>query len=150
MNAIELLERDHTRIRTLFSDLENAKDTQELKESFEKLDNVLTLHARAEEEVLYPHSTTCKGTEELIQHGLQDHHRGDEMIAQIKSISADQPEFKKKVSELQELMETHLAEEENELFPKVRECLSPEEQENLASELTETKSELAEEVLDKK
>jgi hemerythrin superfamily protein len=125
MDAIELLERDHTRIRTLFSDLENAKDTQDLEENFEKLDNVLTLHARAEELVLYPQTSTCEGTGELIEHGWQDHHRGDEMVSQIKSISVDEPEFKKKLGELQELMETHLVEEKNELFPKVRECLSP-------------------------
>jgi len=43
MDAIELLEKDHTRIRTLFSDIENTQDFQEIKESFEKLDNVLTL-----------------------------------------------------------------------------------------------------------
>jgi len=149
MDAIELLEKDHTRIRTLFSDIENTQDFQEIKESFEKLDNVLTLHARSEELVLYPQASTCTGTEDLIDHGRKDHKRGDEMILEIKSLSSDQSEFKKKVSELQEFMENHLMEEENELFPKVRECLSPDARQKLASQLTETKSELAEEIVDK-
>jgi hemerythrin superfamily protein len=149
MDAIELLERDHTRIRTLFSDIENTQDFQELEENFKKLDNVLTLHARSEELVLYPQAITCRGTEDLIERGQRDHTRGDEMILEIKSLSSDQSEFKKKVSELQEFMENHLIEEENELFPKVRECLSPEEREELASQLTETKSELADKVVDK-
>lgn len=48
------------------------------------------------------------------------------MILEIKSLAADRSEFKQKIGELQEFMENHLIEEESELFPKVRECLSPE------------------------
>jgi hemerythrin superfamily protein len=148
MDAIELLEKDHTTIRTLFSDIQSTQDSQELEENFKKLAKLLTLHARSEELVLYPQSITCSGTEDLIEHGRKDHSRGDEMILEINSLAADRPEFKQKVSELQEFMENHLIEEENELFPKVRECLSPEERQELASQLTETKSELAKKVVD--
>ena len=70
------------------------------------------------------------------------------MILEIKSLAADRSEFKQKIGELQEFMENHLIEEENELFPKVRECLSPEQRQELASELTETKSELVDKVVD--
>ena len=148
MDAIELLEKDHTTIRTLFSNIEKTQDSEELEENFTKLAKLLKLHARSEELVLYPQASTCTGTEDIIEHGWNDHHRGDEMILEIKSLASDRPEFKQKVSELQEFMENHLIEEENELFPKVRECLSPEERQELASQLTETKSELVEKVVD--
>ncbi len=148
MDAIELLEKDHATIRTLFSDIEKTQDSQELEENFTKLAKLLTLHARSEELVLYPQASTCTGTEDLIEHGWKDHHKGDEMILEIKSLAADRSEFKQKIGELQEFMENHLIEEENELFPKVRECLSPEQRQELASELTETKSELVDKVVD--
>ena len=147
MDAIELLEKDHTTIRTLFSDIEKTQDAEKLEENFTKLAKLLILHARSEELVLYPQAITCTGTEDLIEHGEKDHHKGDEMILEIKSFSSDRPEFKQKIGELQEFMENHLIEEENELFPKVRECLSPEQRQELASQLTETKSELVEKVV---
>ena len=148
MDAIELLEKDHATIRTLFSDIEKTQDSQELEENFTKLAKLLKLHARSEELVLYPQAITCTGTEDLIEHGWKDHHKGDEMILEIKSLAADRSEFKQKIGELQEFMENHLIEEENELFPKVRECLSPEQRQELASDLTETKSELVDKVVD--
>ncbi len=148
MDAIELLERDHGRIRTLFSEIQETDDHQELEDRFEKLDNLLTLHARAEELVLYPQASNCENTVELIDKGRNEHTTGDRLLLEIKSITSKQSEFKKKVSQLQEFMENHLAEEENDLFPKVRECLSPETIEELGKQLTETKSELAEQIID--
>jgi len=52
MDVIKLLEKDHGRIRSLFCDLEGTNEPQELEDHFDKLDNILTIHARAEELVL--------------------------------------------------------------------------------------------------
>ena len=41
MDAIELLEKDHATIRTLFSDIEKTQDSQELEENFTKLAKLL-------------------------------------------------------------------------------------------------------------
>ncbi len=70
------------------------------------------------------------------------------MVLEIKSISPNEPKFKEKISELQEFMLNHLDEEENELFPKVRECLDAEKLEQLATQLQETKASLADKVAD--
>ncbi|MGL4622198.1 hemerythrin domain-containing protein [Chroococcidiopsis sp.] len=148
MDAIELLERDHSRIRTLFSDIQGTDDPQGVEDSFEKLDNLLTLHARSEELVLYPQASNCENTLELIDKGREEHNKGDRMIMEIKSINPQESEFKQKINQLQEFMENHLNEEENELFPKIRECLSDETREQLGNQLKETKSELADKVLD--
>ncbi len=69
MDVIEMLDKDHKRIRSLFSEIESAKDSQEIYDSFDKLDNILTIHARAEELVLYPQSRNCEDTVTLIDKG---------------------------------------------------------------------------------
>jgi len=146
MNAIEMLNKDHARIRSLFSELEETNDPQELNDCFDKLDNILTIHARSEELVLYPQSRNCEGTEALIDKGEEDHAKGDQMVLEIKFISPDESKFKEKVRELQNFMLNHLNEEENELFPKVRQCLNDEKLEELAHQLQKTKASLADEV----
>ncbi len=119
MDAIEVLEKDHGRIRTIFSDLESTDDPQELEDNFDKLDNILTIHAQAEELVLYPQARNCEDTVELIDKGHKEHTKADQMVLAIKSISPKTSEFKDKISELKEFMLNHLDEEENDLFPKV-------------------------------
>lgn len=148
MSVIEMLEADHVRIRSLFSDIEGTDNPEELQDYFDKLDNFLTIHARAEELVLYPQSRNCKDTVELIDKGQEQHAKGDQMVLEIKSTSSNSSKFKEKVGELQEFMLNHLDEEENELFPKVRECLDDEKLEELATQLKETKSSLVEKVVD--
>lgn len=148
MSVIEMLEADHVRIRSLFSDIEGTNEPEELQDYFDKLDNFLTIHARSEELVLYPQSRNCKDTVELIDKGQEQHAKGDQMVLEIKSTSSNSSEFKEKVGELQEFMLNHLDEEENELFPKVRECLDDEKLEELATQLKETKSSLVEKVVD--
>lgn len=148
MGVIELLEKDHGRIRSLFSDIEGSDDPQELQDYFDKLDNILTIHARAEELVLYPQARNCEDTVELVDKGHKEHDKGDQMVLQIKSTSPNESEFKEKVSELQEFMLNHLDEEENELFPRVRQCLNDETLEQLGTQLTEAKTSLVDKVVD--
>ena len=147
MDAIETLEKDHARIRSLFSNIEGTEDPQELEDNFEKLGNILTIHAEAEEQVLYPQASNCEGTAELIAQGHQEHDKGDQMVLEIKSISPNESKFKEKVRELQEFMLNHLDEEENELFHKVRHCMSDQKLEQLGTEIKETKANVAHEVI---
>ena len=148
MSLIEMLEKDHVRIRSLFCDLEGANDPQELEDYFNKLSNILTIHAEAEEQVLYPESGNFEDTAQLTDKGQQEHDKGDQMVVEIKSISPNEPEFKEKVRELQEFMLNHLDEEENELFPRVRQCMNDEKLEQLATELQKTKASLTDKVAD--
>ncbi|MBW4577407.1 MAG: hemerythrin domain-containing protein [Aphanothece sp. CMT-3BRIN-NPC111] len=148
MDGIESLEKDHDRIRSLFSELEGTADPHELQDSFDKLGNLLTIHAEAEEQVLYPEARNCEGTAELIDKGQYEHDKGDQMVLAIKSISANESEFKAKVRELQEFMLNHLDEEENDLFPRVRQCMSDNKLDKLGNQLRETKANVAPKVVD--
>ncbi len=148
MDAIETLEKDHDRIRSLFSEFNETTDPQELQDCFDKIGNILTIHAEAEEQVLYPEATNCEGTGEVIAKGYQDHDKGDQMVLEIKSISPSQSEFKQKVKELQSFILNHLDEEENDLFPKVRQGIDDRKLEELATEIKHTKAEVASKVVD--
>ena len=148
MDGIESLEKDHDRIRSLFVEVEGTVDPHELQDSFGKLGNLLTIHAEAEEQVLYPEARNCEGTAELIDKGQHEHDKGDQMVLAIKSISANESEFLAKVRELQEFMLNHLDEEENELFPRVRQSMNDKKLEQLGTQLKETKADVTHKVID--
>lgn len=148
MDAIETLKKDHDRIRSLFSELNETTEPQELQDCFDKLSNILTIHAEAEEQVLYPKANNCQGTGEVITKGYEDHDKGDQMVLEIKSINPSESEFKQKVKELQSFMLNHLEEEENDLFPKVRQGMDDHKLEELATEIKHTKAEVASKVVD--
>ena len=143
MDAIETLEKDHHRIRSLFSEFNETTDPQELQDCFDKIGNILTIHAEAEEQVLYPEASKCEDTDEVIAKGYEDHDRGDQMVIEIKSLNPSESQFKQKVKELQSFMLNHLDEEENELFPKVRQGMDDRKLEELATEIKHTKAEVA-------
>ena len=148
MDAIETLEKDHDRIRSLFSEFDETTDPQELQDCFEKIGNILTIHAEAEEQVLYPEASKCEGTSELITKGHQEHDKGDQMVIEIKSLNPSESQFKQKVKELQSFMLNHLDEEENDLFPKVRQGMDDRKLEELATEIKHTKAEVAAKVIE--
>jgi hemerythrin superfamily protein len=146
MGIIEFLEKDHDRIRSLFSELEGTDAPQDLDDCFDKLDNILTIHARVEELVLYPEVRNWEDTFELIDRGQQEHTKGEQMVLVIKSTTSNSSEFKENISELQKFMLNHLHEEENDLFPKVRQGMDDEKLEQLGNQLREAKVTLADKI----
>jgi len=148
MDGIEALEKDHDRIRSLFGELESNTEPEKLQDSFEKLGNILTIHAEAEEQVLYPQASSYEGTAEWIDKGRQEHDKSDELVLALKSINPKESEFKQKIGELQTFMLSHLDDEEKQLFPKVRQYMSDRKLEELGKEIRETKAEVAPKVVD--
>lgn len=148
MDAVETLEKDRDRIRSLFSEFDKTTDPQQLQDCFDKIGNILTIHAEAEEQVLYPEASNYEGTSKLIAKGHQDRDKGDRMVLEIKFINPSQSEFKQKVKELQSFMLNHLAQEENDLFSKVRQCMDDRQLEQLVTEIKHTKAEVASKVVD--
>lgn len=148
MDGIEALEKDHDRIRSLFCELESNTEPEKLQDSFEKLGNILTIHAEAEEQVLYPEASIYEGTAELIDKGRQEHDKSDELVLALKSINPKESEFRQKIGELQTFMLSHLDDEEKQLFPRVRQYMSDRKLEELGKEIRETKAEVAPKVVD--
>ncbi|MDY0067954.1 MAG: hemerythrin domain-containing protein, partial [Steroidobacteraceae bacterium] len=52
-DAVALLKQDHRTVETLFSEFENAEESEQSSIA-EKVCQLLTVHAQIEEEILYP------------------------------------------------------------------------------------------------
>jgi hemerythrin superfamily protein len=81
----------------------------------------LTLHTQVEEEILYPAArVVLTRDEDLVDEAYVEHAGAKSLIAQIKTMTSDQPLFDAKVHVLGEYIAHHVKEEENEFFPKLR------------------------------
>ena len=54
MNIVEIITMDHRKVDTIFMEIEKTEDPQKLQEFFGQLYKDLSVHAEAEEQVVYP------------------------------------------------------------------------------------------------
>ena len=54
MDALQILEQDHRKVKILFREVKDANDPGKKKELFDKIDGELETHTHIEETVFYP------------------------------------------------------------------------------------------------
>lgn len=139
-DAVALLIEDHNKVKQLFREFEKCDD-QELKHDLaQQICMNLTIHATIEEEIFYPAARAETGDEDQVDEALEEHATMKELIANIRGMSADDDELDSVVQQLREAVEHHVTEEEQEMFPQVRE--SEAELEELCEQMQDRKEEL--------
>jgi hemerythrin superfamily protein len=140
-SAIELLKSQHREVEELFEKFEKASKATAKRQVAEQICDKLTVHATIEERHFYP-AVKAKQTEDLLLEALEEHLAAKRVMADLLDLKPSDETFEPKVKVLQEQIEHHVEEEEEELFPKVEKLLSAEELEGLAQEMTATQTEL--------
>jgi hemerythrin superfamily protein len=143
LNIQDVIRLDHNKVNTLFTELLQSNNPQKIQEYFGQIYKDLTAHAEAEEEVVYPRVRSFYGqdnTQELYDEQADMKRRLD----QIKSISPSAPEFKDRVKELMDIVGDHVRQEESTMFAGIRNNLSTEQSEQLATEFKAAKARIQE------
>jgi hemerythrin superfamily protein len=143
MNAIKLLKQQHREVEALFKQLEKAKSARPRQKAFEQIADKLAVHATIEEKHFYP-SVNRRNTEEILLEAVEEHLGVKRVIADMLKLRADDPTFEAKAKVLKDLVEHHVEEEEETLFPKVSKLIDAEELEALGDEMAATMEDLLE------
>lgn len=143
MSAIEMLEAQHRDCEQLFDEMAEASG-QDRRDIFEEIADQLTIHAAIEERHFYP-AVQSRDTEVLLHTAVDDHTAIKRLVAEILAMDAGDVSFDDKVRVLQEQVERHVEEEEEELFPLARKLLSASELDDVEEQMTATQEELLEE-----
>jgi hemerythrin superfamily protein len=143
MDAIEMLEEQHRDVEDLFDEIEEAEGAEK-REVFAEIADQLVIHSAIEEKHFYP-AVKARQTEDLLRESLEEHLSAKRIIADLLDMKVEDEQFDAKVDVLKELIQHHVKEEEDELFPKVRKLLGQEELEALAQEMMATQDTLLEE-----
>jgi hemerythrin superfamily protein len=141
MNAIEMLKQQHKQVRKLFKEFEDAKSAGARRKSFEQIADALAVHAAIEEKHFYP-AVKKQETEDILLESVEEHLEIKRVIADLLAMKADDENFQAKVTVLQEDVEHHAGEEEEELFPKVEKLFDDDTLEAIAEKMQETQDEL--------
>lgn len=128
-NAVDQLILDHEKVRKLFKEYERAGDGHEKRRIAQDVFVELELHTKVEEEFFYPALRRRVETEEmrkLLDESLEEHHVADTLIEELKAMSTTDHRYDAKFKVLQENVEHHADEEEEEMLPDARKKLGAE------------------------
>lgn len=143
MNIQDVIRMDHNKVNILFTELLQSNDPQKIQEYFGQIYKDLTAHAEAEEEVVYPRVRSFYGegdTQELYdEQALMKR-----MLEEIRAINPSAPEFKDRVRHLMDLVGDHIRQEESTMFAAIRNNLSTQQTEQLATQFKAAKSRIQE------
>ena len=123
-DAITLLEQDHEDVKDLFDQYdelaENEGSESDRQALAQQICTMLTVHATIEEELFYPAAREALKEDDLIDEAVVEHASAKDLIAQLESMQAGDDLYDAKVKVLGELIDHHVEEEEDEMFPKMR------------------------------
>jgi hemerythrin superfamily protein len=119
MSAIELLEHDHREVEAYFEEFEDLEDEAAKSELAQKICMALTVHMQIEEEIFYPQARKATKDDDLLDEAVVEHAGAKNLIAEIEEMKPGEDLFDAKVKVLGEMIQHHVEEEEQELFPEV-------------------------------
>ncbi len=133
MDAIELLTKDHAKVTELFQRFNdgggltgavkrltgNATTPRERRSTAERICGELDVHARIEENAFYPavRALHDEQLDRLVDESFGEHATIKERVAATRAALDDEEGLRTRVSALQECVDHHVREEENEMFP---------------------------------
>jgi len=139
MDALELLKQDHQKVKELFEKAEEADGKQQEK-IFEQIKTELETHARIEETVFYPAVQEHEELKDMVLESLEEHKQIKTLLREMDNLASDSEKFEPKLKVLMENVEHHAEEEEEEkMFPKLRQIMGKQKLEQLGADLEAAK-----------
>lgn len=121
INIVELLRKDHEKVKMLFREFESAEETEQKMIIVQQAISELAAHASAEEKIFYPavrRDSPDAGPN--LDESFEEHHVMKVLIGELKDMSAEDARFDAKFRVLAENVKRHVKEEEAELFARAR------------------------------
>lgn len=141
MNIQDVIRMDHNKAKMLINEIKMTSDPQKKQEFFGQLYMDLNVHSDAEDSVLYPAVRPFYG-DQNTQELYDEQDQMQAVLEQMKSLSPTSSEFNSMLERVEEMVNQHTSEEENQVFGAIRDNCSTEQQEQLATEFKEAKKQL--------
>lgn len=121
LDVISLLKADHREVEEMFEKFEGSETSEEDKEEYvEAICEALTVHARLEEEIVYPAFREAGVDALTMDEAKIEHASFKQLVEDLEGASSDDEECEARMKVLSEYVKHHVKEEENEMFPKAQ------------------------------
>jgi hemerythrin superfamily protein len=141
VDAIELLQEDHKKMKNLLEEVDETEDADKRRELFNQIRKELKVHERIEEEIFYPALKDHPKAKEIVLEGYEEHHAVDVLLDELDDVSFDDERWAPKMTVIKENVEHHIEEEEEEMFEKARSILDDSELSQLGDRMKKLKEE---------
>jgi hemerythrin-like domain-containing protein len=131
MKATKLLEQQHKKVKAMFKKLESGRSDP--RPILQELANDLIAHMAIEHEIFYPAVEALDRS--LVAESLEEHSLAELALKRLLATDPADESFKARVSATKELIEHHVQEEEEDLFPRVDKKLGDEKLEQLGKQM---------------
>jgi hemerythrin superfamily protein len=144
MEITDALKEDHDELKDLIATVNESDDAEEIKMAFTQFAELLAKHSKAEEKVVYD-ALIGTGDEESETEGYEGYteHMLAETLLKKMQAGADVtgPEWKAEAKVMQEILEHHIEEEEDEIFDAVEDNFEDSQREEMGTEFERLKGE---------
>ena len=131
---------DHREVDEMLTQLQGEMSAEERQDTMEHVIAELVRHAVAEESYLYP------AIEDRVPNGKAiadkeraDHHEVEQLLKQLEGEDPHAPESLPRITRVADLLRAHIADEEGNLFPALRQVYSEQELKNLGDKVRTAK-----------
>lgn len=141
MDMIQLLKDDHARAkRELQGCLQTIDQGQSVdQQKLQQVCQELQLHMRMEETYLYPRMEKEEDVQDLIQDSYEEHREARGIMDSLIQGKSGGSAMRNQIQQLLRVIEHHVQEEENQLFPVVQDVLGKEELQRLGDQMQQMK-----------
>ena len=137
MEATTLLRRQHEQLSSKFKQFEKSDDEATRRKLFVEIADVLAAHTTIEEKLFYPAAYRGDDLQAILRGAVEEHLTAKRLISDLLMMEVSDEQFAPKVKVLHEIIEHHVAEEQDEMFPRVKKLMSRGELTSLGAEMEE-------------
>jgi hypothetical protein len=134
MDFFTLLRQDHEKAASIFKEIQRGFDTADTPKRhrlFQQLKSELDLHAAVEDLHIYRVFQQAEATRDDAHDALEAHRQIKTLLDELNAAPTCDHTWVAKFQRLQQVVEAHVAVEENEMFRKTEAVMTPQEAEEL-------------------
>ena len=146
MRPTTILKKDHRMVSGLMMTLQMTPRINGMvrRRLFDQIRHSLMVHTQAEEEILYPamrHLMLMNG-QSKVDESYREHQRIKDLLNDLTAMDPTSDAFDTKLMDLKNIIQHHVEEEEEEMFPLLMQRMSADEQEVLGRRIHDRKMDL--------
>lgn len=143
MTIYDFLKADHNKIKNLLEQLTELSGNEENRtDLIQEIRDLLIPHARAEESVFYNSLRAAEASKDIV-HSYQEHMEAEMLLRTLQLKDKMDADWRSTAAKLKEVLEHHIAEEENTLFVLAKNLFTPKEAEMMGVAFEQLKSQVA-------
>ena len=140
-DGLQVLIDDHREVESLFQQYEKSDDAGEQTRIVHQVIHELAVHGEIEELLFYPRVRTAIGEgNALADEAIKEHIGIKQTLNELDKMTAEDDGFASRMRDLMAEVRHHVEEEENEMFPKIREAMPADQLQRLGTSLQGAKN----------